>query len=209
MPPWVTKRDRQASARVDAAWWDYLEGQERAAYREDAQRTAAKRRANPHNRADKSARRPGAAKTSGRRATAIGVLPGATAPTRSRSPGGAGGSAPDRPGLAELIDLEQLTRTSGTNPTSGGSMASGDSYGGLKARIIGIAERTKEAQGPLQAAQQEIEGQIAEALSANEDSQAMDETINALMQAKEHCEQAQQMLGLAGDSASSAAAELK
>lgn len=137
----------------------------------------------------------------------------------SAKPGGTGMS--DDAYKAQLAEINQqrteyrkiknwrLDKSSGATTSGGTAMTSGVSYGTLKARIIGISEHTKDAQGLLQQAIQDIEGQIAEAMSANEESQALDETINALMQAKEHCEQAQQMLGLASDTASSAAAQLK
>lgn len=88
-------------------------------------------------------------------------------------------------------------------------MMTDDSYGGLKGRISGIIDHIKDAQSPLQKAIEDIDGQIAAAMAANDDSQALDPLVQILMEAKQHCEDAIGLLGVATKSAEEARAELK
>lgn len=83
------------------------------------------------------------------------------------------------------------------------------SYGSLKARVLSIADNINEQQGPLQQAIGGLESVIADTQGATEDSQALDETLQMLMHAKQQCEEALGMLGQANDSATNAAAGLQ
>lgn len=84
-----------------------------------------------------------------------------------------------------------------------------DSYGGLKGALSGIIDNIGNSQGPLQEAIRNIDEQIGRAQAANDGSQALDSLIQTLMEAKQHCVDAGQLLGVATKTAEEARAELK
>jgi hypothetical protein len=95
--------------------------------------------------------------------------------------------------------------------SSGATMTSADTYSGLRARIMGVASRTPERQGPLQQALQGVEEDIAElnSISENSSQAGIQEALGSLMRAKESIEEANWMVGAAQASTEGAAAGLQ
>lgn len=83
------------------------------------------------------------------------------------------------------------------------------SYGSLKAFVLQLGSNVLEWRGALQQVIDGLEGEIAAAQVANEDSTALDETVHSLMAAKQHCEEALGLLGQADSQATDAAARLQ
>jgi hypothetical protein len=98
-----------------------------------------------------------------------------------------------------------------TPSSSGATMTSADTYSGLRARIIGVASRAPERQGPLQQALQGVEEDIAElnSISENSSQAGIQEALGSLMRAKESIEEANWMVGAAQASTEGAAAGLQ
>jgi hypothetical protein len=98
-----------------------------------------------------------------------------------------------------------------TPSSSGATMTSADTYSGLRARIMGVASRAPERQGPLQQALQGVEEDIAElnSISENSSQAGIQEALGSLMRAKESIEEANWMVGAAQASTEGAAAGLQ
>lgn len=99
--------------------------------------------------------------------------------------------------------------SSTTTTPSGAAMTSAVSYGSLRGFVLQLADNVLQQQGPLQQVISGLEGEIAAAMVANEDSEALSATVQTLMQAKALCEEALGLLGQANGQATDAAAGLQ
>jgi hypothetical protein len=117
---------------------------------------------------------------------------------------------PYQPPAKPAVPRPAAAHTTATS-SSGATMTSADTYSGLRARIMGVASRAPERQGPLQQALQGVEEDIAELNSISEDSSqaGIQEALGSLMRAKESIEEANWMVGAAQASTEGAAAGLQ
>lgn len=98
----------------------------------------------------------------------------------------------------------------GTSSSGGTTMSGSDTYGGLRARVQGVASRMQERQGLLQQALGDTEQDVAEVNDiGSETTQAgIQDGLGALQQAQQKIEEAIQMVGAAEQSIEGAAAAL-
>jgi hypothetical protein len=102
------------------------------------------------------------------------------------------------------------SKNPGTSSPGGTTMFGSDTYGGLRARVQGVASRMQERRGLLQQAHGDIEQDVAEIHQIIEGSNeaGVQEALGLLLQAMESADHAIQTVGAAEQSLEGAAAAL-
>lgn len=105
---------------------------------------------------------------------------------------------------------QSTTKPPGTSYSGGTTMSGSDTYGGLRARVQGVASRMQERQGLLQQALSDIEQDVAEVndIGSETNQAGIQDSLGALQQVQQKIEEAIQMLGAAEQSLEGAAAAL-